>query len=447
MTKRAFADLVAAACQQPKKQFQPPASFFQPESGQRKAAEQLRGEILRAQRYILDDDVVEAAVDLGVQHPEIVLAVLKSAMAPFDTMWIEWSPHAQMRAALANLGEKYTPKDMQVSQAGVLIKRIGDTRYRMSMIGECLLYGDDATTKVKGARQFGPSTLAVEYDVQNPLYGGTLGFAEQMIERYTPADAGYIRTALLGGAYMQPKALREELIAEMREEEGLTDHQIEIRLVEIVQQRVRQCDTLVSHAQWVFDPFVGKTFLQNIEAGPGIDARAAAIHDHSKNTLGLSVREEAGAFRFVIAVIALMTGRDRLVGETLVNRAQSSAFVAGKRVPFLENRRVSLTVPRKIANKRILRALSKQMPRAQHDVEGHWKQRRKGFDINCDHVMVWETPKREVCAIEGCGFKRWRVEEFQRGDPAIGVIRKTRVAQLDRKVQPIPTITREVYGD
>jgi hypothetical protein len=442
---RAFADLVAAACQQPKKQFQPPAYFFQPESGQRKAAEQLRSEILRAQRYVLDDDVVEAAVDLGVQHPEIVLAVLKSAMAPFDTMWIEWSPHAQMRAALANVGEEYLPKETQASQAGVLLKRIGDTRYRMSMIGECLLYGDDGSTKVKGAKQIGASVLAVEYDVQNPLYGGTLSYAEQMVAKHSPVSASYIRTALLGGAYMQPPAVREELIHEMREEEGLSDSQIELRLIEIAQERMRQCDTLVSHAQWVLDPFVGKTFLQNAEAGPAFDPKANAAHEHAKNSLALSVKEEAGAFRFVIAVIALMIGRDRLVSETITDRTKSSAFVTGKRVPFLENRRVSLTVPRKIANKRILRALSKAMPRAEHDVEGHWKQRRKGYDFDCEHVMVWETPKREVCAIEGCGFKRWRVEEFRRGDPTIGKIKKTRVVELDRKVKPVPANLEDRY--
>lgn len=467
-TKRAFADLVAAACSNAGKLLQPPVTFCEPAISHRKMADHLRGEILRAKRYILDDDVTSAAVDLGMQHPEIVLAVLKNAMAPFDSMWIEWNPQAQLEASMANTG---LPEGYHVSggtpsgNCGVLLRRVGDTGYRITMIGECLLetLGNEGSTA--GTIQYGVAPLSIYYDIHSPVYGGQLSYAEQMVDRYTRWDGDIVRSALLAGAYVMPATLKAELLETINEGKDdpiddedfdiesapMSDAQAEAMLTEVMTTRMRQCDTLASHAQWVFDPVFGKPFAQRLKDGPDpLDPNSmrSRYYRHAAESLELNIQEESGVFRFVISVIALMVGRDRLAAEFIQPRdKKASKFYKGRTVPFLENRRVSLTVPRKIANKRILRSLYRSMPRAQHDVEGHWKQRRKGYDVNCDHVMVWETPKREVCAIEGCGFKRWRVDEFQRGDASIGVIKKTRVAELDRKVKPIPAVAQGVYGD
>jgi hypothetical protein len=448
--KRAFADLVAAACQNAGKQLQPPVSFCPDQSYHRKMAQALRGEILRAKRYILDDDVTEAAVDLGMQHPEILLAVLKNAMAPFDSMWIEWSPQAQMNASMNNTGLPegwLAAGGPPAGNCGVLLKRVGDTAYRITMIGQCLL-DTSASPGLSSYHMYGVAPLSIYYDIHSPVYGGQGSPAEQMVVRHTDWNMDQVRSALLAGAYFMPETLKQELVADLKaeadEDETVSAEQIDSLYLDVMTTRMRQCDTLASHAMWTFDPIFGKPYQQRLALGPNPfdknDAQSRYFN-FATETLGLEIQEEAGIFRFVIAVIALMVGRDRLAAEFPAGRdKKQSKFHRGRTVPFLENRRVSLTVPRKIANRRIVRSLYKSMPRAQHDVEGHWKQRRKGYDVNCEHVMVWETPKREVCAIEGCGFKRWRVEEFKRGDASIGVIKKTRVAELDRKVRPLPAI-------
>lgn len=435
-SRRAFADVVAAACQLPMKRMQPPPSFYEKPSGQRAAANILRADILRAKRYVIEDDVTEAAVDLGMQHPDILLAALKNAMAPFDTMWIEWNPMAQYRAAMENSGlpSNYWKSDHPpASNVGVLLKRINETGYRIFTVGECLIdTGDGAVDETYP--QIGLSPLSVYYDIHTPVHNGTLNYAEEMVVRHSSWTPELVRAALLAGAYVERQPT-EAALAEMREE-GLDEQQIQHRLAEIARTRIRQCDQLSSHAMWVFDPVFGAPFKKRIEDGPSIfpkDPIRDAYYKHAIYSLGLQVQEEAGNFRFVISVLALLVGRDRLVSEIIPTRMKNtSKFHKGRVVPFLENRRVSLTVPRKIANRRIVRSLSKMMPRAQHDVEGHWKQRRKGFDTSCDHVLVSETPRREVCAIQGCGFKRWHVDEFKRGDPSVGIIKKTIVAKLDR---------------
>lgn len=436
-TKRAFADLVAAACTNAGKQIQPPPEFCESPSQHRKMAEHLRSSILRAKRYILDDDVVAAAVDLGQQHPEIVLAVLKNAMAPFDLMWIEWNPQTQIEASMNNTGHAegyHSSGGSPAGNCGALLKRIGDTAYQITMVGECLIETQHSPTTIAG--QYSCSPLALRYDIHSPVYGGRLNYAEEMVARHTPWTPGLIRSALLAGAYISPEIDKAEMA-----EEGLSESEMTVRAHEMAMTRMQQCDALSSHAQWIFDPVFGKPFQDRIKDGPDPLSPTSArsrYFEYATNAIGLSVQEEAGAFRFVISAIALMIGRDRLTADFVQERGISSKFYKGKITPFLENRKVSLTVPRKIANRKIVRSLYRSMPRAEHDVEGHWKQRRKGYNIHCDHVMVWETSKREVCAIKGCGFKRWRVDEFTRGDASVGVIKKTRVAELDRKVAPVP---------
>jgi hypothetical protein len=325
---------------------------------------------------------------------------------------------------------------------GVIVTRIGESRFKIVMVGETSL--DSRTGEEYSLHQCGASPLGIEYDLHAPLYAGVPNSSEQFIERHTGWTADLLRSSLLAGAYAT--AITGDDIAEEGEE--LTEQQKLSRLAEHRQMRIRQCDNLAAHARWIFDPVYGKSFRDRILDGPDpLDRNSARsrCYAHAVKTIELQVQEEAGVFRFVISAIALMIGRDRVAADVPIQRTKRARLVGSKRTPFVEVRRVSLTVPRKIANKRILRALSKAMPRAQHDVEGHWKQKRKNCDLDCDHVMVWETPSREVCAIKDCGFKRWRVDDFKRGDPSIGVIEKTRVVKLDRKAAPLPAILGGYY--
>lgn len=439
-----FADTVLAACAVPGKRIQPPPHFFPEGKGFKHSVANLRADVLRAKRYVLDDDVTAAAVDLGMQHPDILLAVLKNAFTPFEQIWIEWNPAAQMRAAKQNVDPAIATQFIQSQlpesrRTGVIITRIGESRFKIVMVGESTV--DSRTGEEYSMRQCGASPLGIEYDLHTPLYAGVPNSSEQFIERHTGWTADLLRSSLLAGAYATSVNSDIEDVAE--EGETLTDEQVRSRLAEHRQMRIRQCDNLAAHARWIFDPVYGKVFRDRILDGPDTLDRNSVrslCYDHAVKTVELQVQEEAGVFRFVISAIALMIGRDRVAADVPIQRTKRARLVNGKRTAFVEVRRVSLTVPRKIANKRVLRALSKAMPRAQHDVEGHWKQKRKNYDFDCDHVMVWETPRREVCAIKDCGFKRWRVDDFKRGDPSIGVIEKTRVAKLDRKVAPVPSI-------
>src|SRR4051812_12558038 len=58
----------------------------------RRVATAMRQTLTRARRYIITPEVAEAAITLGIEHPDILLSMLPRARLPFECCWIEWDP-------------------------------------------------------------------------------------------------------------------------------------------------------------------------------------------------------------------------------------------------------------------------------------------------------------------------------------------------------------------
>jgi hypothetical protein len=94
--------------------------------------------------------------------------------------------------------------------------------------------------------------------------------------------------------------------------------------------------------------------------------------------------------------------------------------VRGRKLRYLERRRVRLTVPRSTALASV-RASGAGRPRRAHEVRGTMCHSRD-TDRSCIHDWQPQTANREVCTC--CGGRRWWRRPHQRGDARLGLVLK-----------------------
>jgi hypothetical protein len=123
-------------------------------------------------------------------------------------------------------------------------------------------------------------------------------------------------------------------------------------------------------------------------------------------------------------LLALINSHDYVQSDETA-MPKRSRFVGSKVVPFLEHKTVTLRLPRKIVETKMIREAASAIPRRAQEVGGSWRTNRRYFPglPNCDHVYVPETSRREVCVMPGCGHKKWWVNDYVRGNPELGTIR------------------------
>jgi len=398
-----LADRIMAACTNPAKLVQ---SHPDP-AERRKIGAALKDRLRNSRRFYVDEEVTRAATRLGVQHPEILMQMLRRARLPFGRVWVEWDNRAQ--AEESGIVDETAP-----DRFGVLVERLDEQEplYRMTPVG--LITGE-----TRGAGQaVGVSPISVVYHLDHPVAGLPLTADQRQIAEIADLPEDYVRKTLIGSAYVGQVSDRNDQ--------------------EEVQHRIALCDTLAAHATNVLTPFMAPLIRRTL-AGDGRINR-----DVLQRIMRTEVIENSGTWRFVISLFALINARDYVESEQTY-RAGKSRMVGGNIVPFLDHWLVSLKLPRKIVEARIIRQMTEAIPRRRHEVIGHWKHSRKHGDPNCEHAYVSETPTRERCAI--CGAARWWVNEFERGDASIGYIIKDRLVESRKRIEKeadIPTTLEEL---
>lgn len=391
----AFADEVLALCGRNGKKVEP--GFGNP-SDRNRISNWVREQVTTARRFYLDDDVTRAAVTLGVQHPEILVQMLKRARTPFRKVWIEWNVAPQLDAANA---DRY---DDAADRVGVLIEALHDEKpiYRLTEIG--------ITTN--GVRHVSAYPFSAVYDLEDPDSIPSRRSDFDLLQQATGLNPVLMRNIFVGSAYVG-------------QEEG---H--DIRDPEETEFRKKQCDALTKHVTYGLTPVVGDAY-RDILTGKyrfeGVSDQRE-VYDHYqplvRNLLRHSILEFSGTWRIALAMLALLNARD-FVASDEPWKAGKSRIVGGKIMPYLSHYLVKLKLPRTIVEQRMVRQIGESIPRRRHEVMGYWAESRKKGDPNCDHVYVAETPTREVCVC--CEKKRWRVKDHERGSAALGYVTKDRL--------------------
>lgn len=373
------------------------APFFSDLGDRRRIAARYRDKLRNARRFYLDEDITQAAVEMGYNHPDLLRGLLSRARTPFPMIWIEWP----LEVALNAVGlEK---EDDAPSRVGCLVEALHETEplYRMTMI-----YASHGKAEV--------SALSVLYHLSKPISDVLAEKNEvaDIINRHpvfvvaTGHDKKVVSNVglLLGSAYTD------------------TSHSL---TAEDVAFRTQQCEALAKHAVIVYSPQMGEEFFRFI-SGNG-KTRDPNIISLATKFMVNDVSEQAGTWRLIISILAMINSKDRLHMESARCDGTGRRFVSGRGVPFLDHIVVKLRLPRKDTIQRLIREVRASIPRRLHDVMGHWKYRRKGLDGDpeCDHVWVETNATNEKCAI--CGWHRWWQKDTMRGSAEVGIITKDRL--------------------
>lgn len=352
----------------------------------KKIGAELAPRMRAAQRFIVDDDTIATAALLGMQHPQVLQQMLPQARLPFRSAWIEWDNHAHARAV---------GNEVQVDAArrvGALIEQLDPKRpfYRMTMLQEAF-----AHDSVQGLI-ITVSPVAIAYDLTGrPVEQGVDGAQLRLMHMLQETAYG-LRLRILGAAYDNAR-----FIESAEDRQHLHD----------------ACETLAGHAGFVIAPHI-EPFANAIE-------RAASKERLAQLTalFSASIDEQSGAWRVVIALLALLNS-PQYATATTKPRASGSRSVGGKQLPSLQHKTLRLRMPREVVYRHVLGQFTLANPRREHDVTGHWRRLYRPGHEDCNHAFVEETSTRLCCAL--CGSRLTWVRDHIRGSSAAGVIKKDR---------------------
>jgi hypothetical protein len=377
---RPLADIVYAAASNPVKLL----DCAPDNNGKKHIGGLLKVKLREARRYYVDEEVTRATTRLGVQHPDILKSMLSRARLPFAKCWVEWD----IRAMLDEIDQTTDPDCPE--RAGCLIERLDDHRplYRLTCIG---VVGPDTI-------QCSASPLSIIYDLDTPLTDSIYARQEHQVAEISGLPVDYLRKSIVGAAYITKNSAD-------------TEEQAHRRAI---------CDALTTHAYISFSPF------HTPKVNP--DGSFGRLNRMQTGLLFRNdVVEQAGTWRFVVSLFALINSRD-YVDSSSSHRQGKSRLVSGTMLPYMDHWLVRLRVPRKVVEARLIKEFADAIPRRLHEVSGHWKMRKPtGVQVTCDHAYVEETPSRLVCAVPGCGHLKWWTNNFMRGDARVGIILKDRV--------------------
>jgi hypothetical protein len=368
--------------------------------------ETLRGEVLRAQKYELTDEVVEAATELSTKHPEVLLAMLPKARLTFPLVGIDWN----QRVVLETLGQPVS--DDAPFRTGVLLKQVTQPPdppfYSMNEMG---------FNALEERPQVIVNPVAVIYSTELPIMPASPQLMEhrRQITEMTGFPGKVLDVTLLGTTFTTAHGLATHAPGLFIDLNKLSDDERE----ELDLERQNYCNNLLQYASHTWSKYWPPYRILWLKQ------RHPEVKEEIKRIVSRSVMEFSGTWRFIAAVTALLQNREITTYEQYVNPGRRR-FVSGKSVQYLRHERVKLIVPRKIALRKSIESIGHSLQLPRFEVEGHWRSRHGVGDPRCEHP-AWNHERRTIYRCVLCGWERWFVPSFMKGDAQIGFLTKERV--------------------
>lgn len=364
----------------------------------KKIGVKMRDEILLAKRYHLSSDFSKSATLLAYNVQDPVADLIEKARVPFESMWVEWSLQARLEA----IGLEIDPNAPRFG--GVMIKRIKNSPSHFMIttvatvtdpkrgvfvdwcpvsIEVVLTKPIDYQHKLSQVKYFKYPLLEFNKGIDLPS-----GFDENEFAYF------FLRASLIGG-----KTELEEL-------------DYDLKLAKIA-----------DYATHCITPFYGENYYNAIK-NESIDSD---IRRMMVKTIGEIVSLQAGLYRFVLSVLALLNDKD-YIQVSPIKPGASRPGLSGKPKLQPNYNFVTMTAPHNvfIRDKQGNSEAKREMIR--HEVTGTWVNLHRTGEESCEHAFanMDETGNRKICML--CGRKKtWR-REHERGNIELGF--KPRTARL-----------------
>lgn len=378
-----------------------------------KVARTLRPIMRTAVVFRLDEEVVDAACRLALDHPDVLAEMSRRARLPYDTVFLEWSNHQKLKSCEGRIYPT-TPEHV----GALLTREPGDTAVFNSTVISPSAEGD-------GGELIGMSPFSFAFNPDND-WGSHTGylhafFREQQDIREQLRTAGLF-TSIEEGFY-------DHLIMDPFIYGSATWHHKEYEEAPLQWDAAR---SISRRTRLIWNPYEKKTMQEALESDEIIKYRVAnwagggtaqkkrkeAIVDD----LRLSYQEELGDAKLIIAIISLLSAGTKIVDWSDTISGDGSSFAGGRIVKYMHARVVKLKLPIKEV-RRTLRAMAYKIKKRRHEVMGHWCSSHRTGDSSCSHKYEDIDPRVKVCSI--CKHRIWYKKDHMRGDASIGFVHHT----------------------
>jgi len=335
--------------------------------------------IRQARPYTLDDDAVDLITEIssGKTIADKLAIYRKLARLPFETIWIEFN-YAARHVARVRLGTIVgnMPEDSPIKM-GWLLRRIDETTWRATTVAhftssksgrEVDTFGCDQILSTEGIINY--KSTARDPTIKSAINELNAHRSAKLMGRNDNIDVGPFQSYMwgFGSRNQEPNVI------------SIPPHLARINAIDLAPS----FETIIKK--------ISKTEKEKF--------------DNTHKQMERSCRELQGDLRFLCAALALINE----VPLTYNNYQQSGvARVGGRLRPYMINRLVSISIPKKRGRVNKIMNMLRTAERAirRHEVSGHW---------------------RNIKQPDGKIKKVW-IREHMRGDASLGFVKQERLVE------------------
>jgi hypothetical protein len=360
-----------------------------------RACARIRQALRRAQRFVIDDDMVRLCCHLAHNRPKHA-AWSMLARLPYDTVWLEFSLHEKVREfeRMGHLSSPFNPENVS-PRVGYLLQKDLDSNSRW-IAQEFVLH--NAAEKERVYTQPCVMVFDPEGSPLRPVTGSTL------LNQITLSK----RVAEVGG--------KPTTVTMTRPSGEVIENQLDVEFLLIGTfdyDEEHQQPTAPAWAQYKVGAVVDPLWLSAYRGGLA----------KFTETMSLDISERTGVLRYLMVLLATINDAPTTL-KTLKGR-EATRQVKAHNLKYFDHTVVTLSVPKTRAlqfTQRKLDEAAVHAHKANHSVRGHWRVIEYGYrtQILCRHEPLVVENGYGLC--ERCERKIKWIDDHRRGDVRLGII-------------------------
>lgn len=357
-------------------------------------AKQTQVEIVKANKFVIDNTLVSHAVEASFSKPSVLLDMLENAKPPYNNLWIEWDESfrqeclkTQFQKERANCSEVNTAPEKVGYHINLLEDDLGDKYFIYTAYSQ--LYEPDQLPPSKQGQFISAPMSMILYNNDYPSFEDTKAKNDLLGEVpdewvVNSEDAlffeKYKNTCRLMGAWYSFKNTPKGLIPMNKNGEYVLD--------------VNNIKKLINHNKsHEFNCF--KEIANRIEMGQSASMHWLISKDQFQSGyereemefyLKQSLESLSGDARFLISLFGLLNS-DITTTEHIIPDEKLIHTQFGKRVPRNSYKTLSVNL-NKTQVRKVYKSKYTGIKKRQHERRGHWRNYTNGKKIWIDSYLA-----------------------------------------------------------